>query len=228
MPKDSPVSGVRPGIDEIVVGDAPNAWRAAGFTVDHDDVCRIGTVRVRLVGRADGKHIRSWALRGVHVEAGTDDVDGLPTATATTGATGPAEPAEHENRARLIDHVVVATPNTVRTTKALEAIGLEVRRVRDTDPETYGAALRQTFFRLDEVILELIGPIEPTGDGPSQFFGLALTVEDLDALPGRYGEHLGRIKTAVQPGRRIATLHHRDLDMSVAIAFMDDGAGNVA
>ena len=35
--------------------------------------------------------------------------------------------------------------------------------------------MRQTFFRLDEVILELIGPAEPAGDGPARFFGLALT-----------------------------------------------------
>jgi hypothetical protein len=31
---------------------------------------------------------------------------------------------------------------------------------------------------------------------------------------------LGHIKDAVQPGRRIATLRHRDVGMSVATAFM--------
>ena len=46
--------------------------------------------------------------------------------------------------------------------------------------------------------------------------------------PSSYGEHLGRIKDAVQPGRRIATLRHRDLGLSVAIAFMDDGAGAIS
>ena len=115
-----------------------------------------------------------------------------------------------------------------RTVKALEATGLDVRRVRDTDAETYGAPMRQTFFRLGEVILEVIGPAEPAGDGPAQFFGIALTVEDLDALPEQYGEQLGRIKDAVQPGRRIATLRHRNLGLSVAIAFMDDGAGAIS
>jgi len=31
----------------------------------------------------------------------------------------------------------------------------------------------------------------------------------------------------VQPGRRIATLRHRDLGLSVALAFMDHGVGAV-
>ena len=221
-------SDTAPGIDELVVGDSPEAWRHAGFTVDDDDVCRIGTVRVRLAGRDEGKYIRSWTLRGVQLDREFADVDGLSLGHSPASATGPAEPARHDNGARLIDHLVVATPDTARTTKAFEAIGLDVRRVRDTDPETYGMPMRQTFFRLDEVILELIGPAEPAGDGPARFFGLALTVEDLDALPDRYGEHLGRVKAAVQPGRRIATLRHRDLGLSVAIAFMDDGAGAVA
>ena len=44
------------------------------------------------------------------------------------------------------------------------------------DPEQYGFAARQTFFRMGEVILELIGGDEPTGDGPAMFFGLAYTV----------------------------------------------------
>jgi len=154
-----------PGIDELVVGDPPEAWCDAGFTVDADDVCRIGTVRVRLAGRDDGKYIRSWALRGVRLDDEATDVDGLPTAIS---AAGPAEPAVHGNGARLIDHIVVATPDTSRTTSALERIGLDIRRVRDTDAETYGAPMRQTFFRLDEVILELIGPAEPAGDGPAR------------------------------------------------------------
>ena len=177
----SAASDTAPGIDELVVGDQPEAWRHAGFTVDDDDVCRIGTVRVRLAGRDEGKYIRSWTLRGVQIEPGVADVDGLSLGHSRALANGPAEPDRHDNGARLIDHLVVATPDTARTTKAFEAIGLDVRRVRDTDPETYGLPMRQTFFRLGEVILELIGPAEPAGDGPARFFGLALTVDDLDA-----------------------------------------------
>ncbi|MGV3758413.1 MAG: VOC family protein [Actinomycetota bacterium] len=100
---------------------------------------------------------------------------------------------------------------------ALEEVGLTVRGERETD--TYGAPMRQIFFRLGEVILELVGGSEP-GEGDPGFFGLAITVADLDATAARLGPALGAPKDAVQEGRRIATLRHRDLGMSVATAFM--------
>ena len=204
-----------PTIDEITVGDEPDSWRAAGFTVDPDGTCRIGTVRVRLVGRQDGKRILRWSMRDL-VEGGLVDggIDGLPT---TTSDAPPAEPAAHPNGVRFIDHVVLVSPDPARTTAALEAVGFDVRRVRETD--SYGAPMRQTFFRAGEVIIELIGPDEP-GEGTAGFFGLAHTVEDLDALAALLGPALGNAKDAVQPGRRIASLRHKELDMSVATAFM--------
>jgi hypothetical protein len=72
------------------------------------------------------------------------------------------------------------------------------------------------------VIIELVGPAEATDDGPARFFGIACTVRDLDACAALLGDALGQIKDAVQPGRRIATLRHKDLGLRVAIAFMSD------
>jgi hypothetical protein len=219
--------GRGPTIDEIVVGDPPDAWEAAGFTVDPDGVCRVGTVRVRLVGRDRGKRILDWSMRGA-TEGSLDGgaVDGIPTRASTAPA---AEPADHPNGSIGIDHVVLFTPDGGRTTSALESVGFKALRVRDTD--TYGAPMRQTFFRAGEVIVELIGPQEPpadaSADGPAGFFGLALTVDDLDAAVGRLGAALGPPKDAVQPGRRIATLRHRDLGISVAIALMTPEPGAV-
>jgi hypothetical protein len=46
-----------------------------------------------------------------------------------------------------------------------------------------------------------------------------VTVADLDALAARLGDHLGRIKDAVQPGRRIATLSGA-AGLGEAVAFM--------
>jgi hypothetical protein len=129
-------------------------------------------------------------------------------------------PVTHENGAELIDHLVIMSPNVDRTIAALNDVGLDTLRTRHVDPEQYGFEARQTFFRLGEVVLELIGPNEPQGDGPAAFFGLAYTVTDIDALPALYGEHLGRVKDAVQPGRRITTLRHKELGLSVATAFM--------
>jgi hypothetical protein len=202
-------------IDEILVGDAPETWAAAGFTVDDDGTCRIGTVRVRLVGRDGGKRILGWSLRGAPEARLADGrLDGLPTTSSTAA---PADPAEHANGATHIDHVVLLSPDLPRTTAALEAIDLSPRGERETD--SYGAPMRQIFFRMGEVILELVGGTEP-GEGDPGFFGLAITVADLDATAALLGEHLGRAKDAVQEGRRIATLRHRELEMSVATAFM--------
>jgi hypothetical protein len=150
-----------PTIDEVVVADPPAAWVAAGFSVDADDVCRVGSVRIRLVGRDHGKRILGWALRGV----AATDLDGLDTSISTAE---PPEPSRHPNGVSHIDHIVVATPDGDRTTRALEAAGFVALRVRETD--TYGRPMRQTFFRAGEVIIELIGPDEPSGDGPAVFF----------------------------------------------------------
>jgi hypothetical protein len=203
-------------IDEILVGDPREAWEAAGFTVDADGTCRIGGVRVRLVGRDGGKRILGWSLRDAPAARLADGVlDGVPT---TASDTEPAQPAEHANGATHIDHVVLLSPDLARTTAALEAIGLTPLRERDSD--TYGAPMRQVFFRLGEVILELIGQPDTAGEGDPGFFGLAITVRDLDAAGALLGDHLGTAKDAVQEGRRIATLRHREVGMSVATALM--------
>jgi hypothetical protein len=151
------------------------------------------------------------------VPEGTKSIDGL--ITTTSDEPKPA-PVTHANGAELIDHVVITSPDVDRTIAALNAAGLDTLRTRHVDPEQYGFEARQTFFRLGEVILELIGPNEPQGEGPAAFFGLAYTVANIDALADLYGEHLGRVKDAVQPGRRITTLRHKDLGLSVATAFM--------
>ena len=194
-------------IDELRVGDTVDAWRAIGFTVD-DDVCAVGTVRVRLGGTGTG--LTHWSLRGV--PADVSDVDGIPT----TASSAPAvHPAPHENGVTRIDHLVLMTPDLPRTTTALVAAGLEVRRERDA------GAFQQVFLRLGEVILELVGPSEP-GPGPASLWGLTFAVEDLDATAAFLGDRVGRVKDAVQPGRRITTLRGRDIGISPAVAFMSE------
>jgi len=212
---------IGPTIDEIVVADEIDSWADAGFDVDPDAVCRVGSVRIRIAGRSGGRGILDWSLRDVDPSVVIDgamvdsSIDGIPTRVSTAA---PAEPGIHPNHVRYIDHIVLLTPDQQRTVTALEATGLRARRTRHTD--TYGAPFLQTFFRAGEVIVELIGPEAPSDNGPAGFFGLAYTVDDLDATATLLGAGCGQPKEAVQPGRRIATLRHRSFDLSVATAFM--------
>jgi catechol 2,3-dioxygenase-like lactoylglutathione lyase family enzyme len=123
-----------------------------------------------------------------------------------------------------LDHVVVLTPDLDRTIAAVDGAGPKLRRIRDT--ESYGSPMRQAFFRFGPTIVEVVsgdtGTGQPAADAPATWFGLAVDVEDLDQTAKALGEGLGSIKPAVQGGRRIATIRHRNYDMSVAVAAMDD------
>jgi hypothetical protein len=199
-------------VDEIVVADPPELWEELGFRVE-DDCCQIGTVVVRLDSRA-GKRIVRWSLRGLD----TEDLDGLATAVSTAPERAAAEP--HPNGVTAIDHVAAFSPDLDRTIAALEAAGLDLRRIRD-EPTPMGAP-RQAFFRVGELILECIQmPDSPDLDRSrgAAFWGLALRVEDMDHTAGVLGPRLGRPRPAVQEGRTIATLS-RDAGSTLPLAFM--------
>lgn len=207
-------------IEEITVADPPEAWAAAGFHVGADGCAWIGGVRLRFVGRDQGKRILGWTLAGARsgsLEGGA--IDGLPTASVVSSDDDVDDdrPA-HPNGAQHIDHVVVLSPDLDRTVAGFESIGLSSRGERTAD--TYGAPMKQVFFRMGGVIIEVVGSPDQAGQGDAGFFGLAITVADLEATEALLGDRLGDAKDAVQPGRRIATLRHRDLGMSVATALM--------
>jgi len=194
-----------PTIAELVIGDEPAAWERLGFAVDGDRTT-VGATAIVLDGAGGG--LRSWALR----DAPTTALDGLETVRSNAA---PGRPAAHANGAMRVDHVVVNTPDLQRTFAALQDAGLELRRVRE-----HSDTLHQGFFRLGEVILEVVGPPQPAGDGPARFWGLVAVVPDVDALaagarPGLFGEP----RAAVQDGRRIVTAS-REAGLSVPLAFL--------
>lgn len=196
---------------ELVVGDEVAAWERAGFAVDGDTTW-IGGVRIVLAGEQGGRGVLSAGVAGTDV----DVIDGIDTHPAVAG--GPGDGFEHPNGVVGFDHVVVTSPDLDRTLDELTAVGLELRRTREVG--TPEQPRRQMFFWFGEPILELVGPAERRGDGPSRIFGLAVVTDDIDATARRLGEACGRVKDAVQPGRRIATLRHEPLGLSVPVAFM--------
>jgi hypothetical protein len=149
-------------------------------------------------------------------------IDGLDTVAdpppVDDDATGRS--ACHPNGVTAIDHLVVATPDLDRTVRALEVAGLQLRRTREG--EAYGHRMRQAFFKLGSVVLEIAGPPSPMGEGPAGFFGVAFTVADLDTTAALLGSRLHPAKDAVQPGRRIATLD-KAAGSTTGIAFMSPG-----
>jgi hypothetical protein len=204
-------------VDEFDVADEPEAWSQAGFSVDTDGLCRVGGVGIRLAGRSRGTGIVGWALAGL--PAGTDDLDGIPTRASHQQ---PSPPAAHPNGVTAIDHVVLLTPDLRRTVGALAAVGVDPRRERDG--ELGGRPIRQVFFRLGEVIAEVVGSPSDAGDGPATLWGVTYTVADIAATAAYYGDRTAPVKDAVQPGRRITTLRHHEFGMTVRTALMSPPA----
>jgi hypothetical protein len=202
-------------VDEVEVADSADAWMRAGFSVDSDAVCRIGGVRIRLVGPGRGTGIVGWSLRGLPTADSLHELDGIPTERSDAVA---AAPAEHANGVTAIDHIVLLSPDLSRTVETLAAVGVEPRRERDA--QLSGRPIRQVFFRFGEVIIEVVGLPETASEGPSTLWGITYVVADIDATAAYFGDRTAAVKEAVQPGRRITTLRHRELGISVRSAMI--------
>jgi catechol 2,3-dioxygenase-like lactoylglutathione lyase family enzyme len=213
-------------IAELEIADEPERWSALGFAVARDR-CAIGAVELRLVGRDAGRGLVRWRLRELPSHDGDPGaeprLDGLPTARAASTVAAPA--GSHPNGVTAIDHVVAISPDLDRTVAALQAAGLDLRRVRE-QPTPAGAP-RQAFFRLGAEILEVVQEPEEIAeraggrDRAAFFWGIALRCADLDATVAGLGERVSAIRPAVQPGRRIASVR-RVAGLALPVALMTD------
>lgn len=225
---------------ELTIADEPDAWAAAGFTVDPTGSVVVDGYVLRLIGTGDtGPGVRGWTLAGLPSggtdrdgEAGT--LDGLPTTFLARPPADPSAPdgfesstiggfgvgprlagteAPHPNGVVGIDHLVVLSGDLERTISAFEADQIACRRIREAGEGD--RAVRQGFFRFGRLIVEVAsGPVRTgrtAAEEPATFYGLSFDVEDLDRTAAALGEALGPIRAAVQTGRRIATLRGRGL-----------------
>ena len=209
----------RPRLVALELHVDPDAWRAAGFTVE-DGRCRIGTTDLVLSGGDGG--FAGWTIAGAIPSE--DGLDGVPTrVVAEDEVPGPEGVATHANGVSAIDHVVLATPDTARTFETLEAAGFALRRVRDAG--TPERPLRQGFFLFADVLLEVVGPPEAepgTADGvggQASLWGITLVATDLAAAGASFGDTLGAPRAAVQAGREIAVVD-RSAGLGVRVALM--------
>jgi hypothetical protein len=193
-------------VEWLTVGGSVEPWERLGLVVVDGTIPLFGTgIRI---DPAASPGIVGWELSGL-MEA-VADIDGLPTFSVA-----PATPVfvEHPSGAIGLDHVVITTDSLERTCGAIaDATGAPLRRVRDV------GEIRQGFHRLGSLIVEAV---ERAGlpEGPAEFWGLVLNVEELDATVARVGpDVIGAARPAVQPGRSIATvLESAGLGMPVAL-----------
>ena len=178
---------------EILVGGPTAPWERLGLHFT-DGCALIGSVRLR-VATDDAP-----GLRSVGVLDGADGfVDGAPMHAPLSVDTSSA--TDHELDVRLIDHVVLMTPDLERTCALVtQTLGVALKRMREAGP------VRQGFFRLGEVILELVQSPE-VASGSARWWGLVVNVDDLHGVCERLGpEVIGSPRPAVQPGRSIAAV----------------------
>ena len=183
---------------ELHIPDEAGAWGGAGFSVSH---APNGSPFVSF-GRTE-VHLGSAGVWWVFGECRTD----------------PPPTVDHANGVSCLDHVVVATPDVGRTSGSFADAGFPIRRTRAT--ELAGTPSLQSFCWAGDVIIEIVGPTEPSGDGPARIWGLALVADDLDATVAWLGpQRCSRPRDAVQRGRRIAAIRTREVGVSVTLALM--------
>ena len=145
----------------------------------------------------------AWERLGFTLTDGAVHLDGVRIVFADEWGwelgTPDAPPVEHPNGACGIDHVVLLTDTFDATVARLRDEGLDFRRTRDA-----GEGRRQAFFVLGPCLLEVAGPVE----GGERLWGITLVAPDLAPFGGR-------IKDAVQAGRKITTV--KTLDFPVAV-----------
>lgn len=207
----------RPQLIELSIGGPIQPWLDLGFSLEPDlagtdTTLRVGSTRLDFSRPDAPGRIHSWAT-----DRPIGQVDGLVHHEATIPS---LDEVQHANGAVQLDHVVVMTPDLDRTDAALAEAGFDLRRQRDVS--TPDVVRWQSFYRMGEVILEVVGPrdVASPSDRPASFWGLVVITADLDAAIESAAGMIGTARTAVQPGRRIATVS-RDAGIGVAVAFMD-------
>ena len=200
-------------ISELVVGGGAQNWASIGITFDVDNRAALGDVVLHLdTSKAPGLH--SWVLNGADTSVGS--IDGVTT-SHEVGASPVVKAVDSVFDLGVIgvDHVVINTPDLMRTSEALtQATGAPLKRVRDA-----GNKVEQGFHRLGSVIVEIVSAPSMSA-GAASLWGFVLNVKDIDAVANFVGpDVLSTPKPAVQSGKLIATFRS-SLGLGVPVALM--------
>jgi predicted enzyme related to lactoylglutathione lyase len=119
------------------------------------------------------------------------------------------------NTVEYLEHIVVMTPVLEEAIAANEAVGVPCKRIREV-----GNGARQVFFKLEQTVLEVVGPATRGRPG---CWGLALMCSDIAqavATARANGLQATEPKLAIQGGQIARIVDPLD---GVAIAFMQPG-----
>ena len=204
---------------KLTIGETAETWSSAGFEVmelpNGSPGCQLGSVQIQF-NATGAQGILSAVVFGLH---GMIDSLQFDTENGLSPTHNNAHlPSIHPNGVSRIDHLVVTTTDCDRTTDAFEANGILPRRVRTFGDD--GSKVRQTFFWLGDVILELVGPHASKDKGQTKFWGLALISDDLRTTADYLGSRCTPIKPAVQSGRKITTIKTREIGITTPLAVM--------
>jgi hypothetical protein len=203
----------RARISELVVGGGAQNWALIGITFDQKNCAALGDVVLRLdTSLAPGLH--SWVLCGADVSV--SNIDGVVTNHENEESLSlTSAPSDFDLGVIGVDHVVINTPDLMRTSDALTAAtGAPLKRVRDA-----GNNVQQGFHRLASVVVEIVtAPTMALGD--ASLWGFVLNVKDIYAVANHVGPDVLSIpKPAVQSGKLIATFRS-SVGLGVPVALM--------
>ena len=117
----------------------------------------------------------------------------------------------NQNTVDFLEHIVVMTPSLEDAIAAHEKIGLPCKRIREA-----GGGVRQAFFKLEQTVLEIVGP----GRGTPQAWGFAFMCKDIRRavdVARANGMQATEPKTAIQGGKIARIVGPLD---GVAVAYM--------
>ncbi len=118
----------------------------------------------------------------------------------------------NQNSVDYLEHVVLMTPSLEEAIAAHEKVSLPCKRIREA-----GGGVRQAFFKLEQTVLEIVGP----GRGTPQVWGLAFMCKDIRRavdIARANGLEATEPKTAIQGGKIARIVAPLD---GVAIAYME-------
>jgi hypothetical protein len=169
-------------LNEITVDDQPDAWRAAGFTVENDRVSIGNSFVINLTGQPGGG-IKEWTL-GVDGRAAPASgcPGGMPLAVTTPVR---PEPVQHENGVIHAMKAAILTAETASSIKRLQdevpELGAPPREGKGGNGEHYAIWPLEDFEDGLEVVC-----LDPN-QGDDVMLAIFLVVADLDETITRIG-----------------------------------------